>query len=48
MSQSEKLLSGTALSKELGLKTKELFSILLEKGLIEKEGESWKLTQLGV
>ncbi len=48
MPQSEKLLSGTALGKEIGLQTKELFSLLLENGLIEKNGETWELTPLGI
>lgn len=48
MAQSEKLLSGTALSKVLGMQSKDLFALLLEQGLIEKNGENWQLTPLGI
>ncbi len=42
-----KQISTTALSKSLGISTKELFAHLLELGLISKEGQSWVLTSDG-
>ena len=48
MSQSTKLLSGTALSKIIGINSKDLFSRLLEQGLIEKNDKVWELTRLGI
>jgi hypothetical protein len=43
-----KLISTTALSKSLGLSTRELFALLSEYGFISKDGESWVLTPEGV
>lgn len=42
-----KLISTTALSKSLGIPAKQVFAILLEKGFIEKENDSWILTVQG-
>jgi hypothetical protein len=42
-----KLVSTTALAKRHQLKTKEMFVKLMNMGLIEKEGASWKLTEEG-
>lgn len=42
-----KLISTTALSKNLGISTKDLFAKLLEKQFIEKDAESWILTEKG-
>lgn len=42
-----KLVSTTALSKSLGITTKELFATLLNQGLIKKEDEKWVLTDKG-
>ncbi|MEK8018601.1 MAG: hypothetical protein VSS75_017150 [Candidatus Parabeggiatoa sp.] len=42
-----KQISTTALSKSLGISTKELFAHLLEQGLISKEAQSWVLTRDG-
>jgi len=42
-----KLISTTALAKNLGVPAKELFSHLLGEGFIVKEGESWVLMEKG-
>jgi len=42
-----KQISTTALSKYLGISSKELFAHLLELGLLSKEGKSWILTSDG-
>ncbi len=42
-----KQVSTTALSKSLGITTKELFSQLMELGFIKKENNSWALTAEG-
>lgn len=47
MTQEIKYLSGTALAKELGMATRDFFSILVEMGYIEKDGDNWKLTDIG-
>lgn len=47
MSEKTIYFSTTALSKEIGLSTKELFEILLNKGLIERANDSWILTDEG-
>lgn len=43
-----KLVSTTALSKSLHIPTKDLFKLLQESGLIEKNFESWALTPQGI
>lgn len=43
-----KKISTTALSKLIGISTKELFSKLSEGGLIVKEGDAWTLTDEGL
>ncbi len=43
-----KLISTTALSKSLGITTKELFSTLLKQELIQKDGDVWVLTEKGI
>jgi len=40
-----KQISTTALAKSIGISAKELFSHLLKLGLIQKEGNSWILTE---
>lgn len=47
MTEKVKYLSTTALSKEMGLKSKELFEVLMSKGLINRENDAWVLTELG-
>jgi hypothetical protein len=47
MTEKSRSLSTTALSKELGISTKELFESLRSDGFIVREGESWVLTRLG-
>jgi hypothetical protein len=42
-----KLISTTALAKQHQLKTREMFTELLNMGLIVKNGESWELTSEG-
>lgn len=42
-----KQISTTALSKSLGITSKELFAHLLELGLIAKDGQTWILTSDG-
>jgi len=42
-----KYLSTTGLAKIKSISTKEMFKQLLDSGLIEKDGESWKLTKKG-
>jgi hypothetical protein len=42
-----KKISTTALSKIIGIPTKELFSKLSEYGLIEKKDDSWELKEEG-
>jgi hypothetical protein len=42
-----KLISTTALSKSLGISTKELFSKMENQGLIQKAEGSWALTDKG-
>ncbi|MFC1619718.1 glycerol kinase [Candidatus Neomarinimicrobiota bacterium] len=44
----QKYISTTALAKLKGVSTGEMFSQLVSDGLIEKEGETWKLTSKGV
>lgn len=43
-----KLISTTALAKELQIEPKELFAKLIAKGWIKKENEHWKLTPDGI
>ena len=43
-----KPISTTQLSKRLRMQTRTLFSRLLEMGFIEREGESWELTDKGL
>lgn len=47
MTEKNKSLSTTALSKEMKIQTKDLFDILQSNGFIIREGESWVLTKLG-
>jgi hypothetical protein len=42
-----KQISTTALAKSLNIPAKDLFANLVELGFIEKDGESWVLTQEG-
>lgn len=42
-----KYLSTTALSKELQLPTKEVFKLLSDNGLVNRDGENWILTKEG-
>lgn len=42
-----KKISTTAISKKLGISSKELFRILLDQGLIEKTDDKWRLTVQG-
>lgn len=42
-----KLISTTALSKTLNISSKELFNYFSDKGFIEQDGKSWKLTNKG-
>ncbi|AEI45746.1 hypothetical protein [Paenibacillus mucilaginosus] len=44
---SQKYVSTSALAKEMSLPAKELFQILLTKGLIQRENENWTLTDQG-
>ena len=44
----KKHISTTALSKKYGIPAKEMFAHLLQKGLIEKKGDVWSLTDQGV
>lgn len=43
-----KQISTTALSKKYDISAKEMFAHLLQKGLIEKKGDVWSLTDQGV
>lgn len=42
-----KYLSTTALSKELKIPTKEVFKLLSDNGLVNRDGENWMLTETG-
>lgn len=44
----QKQISTTALTKKYNIPTKEMFAHLLQKGLIEKKGDIWSLTNQGV
>jgi len=44
----QKQISTTALSKKHNIPVKEMFAHLLQKGLIEKKGDIWSLTNLGI
>ncbi|GGD98325.1 glycerol kinase [Paenibacillus nasutitermitis] len=44
---SQKYVSTSALAKELKMQAKDLFGILLSQGLIDRENESWVLTDKG-
>ena len=44
----QKQISTTALSKKFNIPAKEMFARLLQKGLIEKKGDVWSLTNHGV
>ena len=41
------MISTTALSKKLEISTGDLFDLFAEAGLIEKSGDSWRLTPEG-
>lgn len=45
--ESRKYISTTALSKLLEIQTSELFSILLKQGWIERQNDTWVLTEKG-
>jgi hypothetical protein len=47
MTEKTKYISTTVLSKELSIPAKELFEILLDKGLIKRENDNWVLTEDG-
>ena len=47
MTEKVKYLSTTALSKEMGLTSKDLFGILLNIGLVNREDDVWVLTEQG-
>jgi len=44
----KKQISTTALSKKYNIPAKNMFALLLQKGLIEKKGDVWSLTDQGV
>lgn len=44
----QKQISTTALSKKYNIPAKNMFALLLQKGLIEKKGDVWSLTNQGV
>ena len=44
----KKSISTTALSKKHNISAKEMFAHLLQRGLIEKKGDVWSLTDQGV
>lgn len=43
-----KLLSTSALAREMGMKSKDLFELLLERDYIGRENDNWVLTQKGM
>ena len=43
-----KMISTTALAKKYNLTSREMFLVLTNQGLIERKGEFWSLTNLGV
>ncbi|QSF43805.1 glycerol kinase [Paenibacillus tianjinensis] len=47
MSDKVKFLSTTALSKEMGYTSKELFALMMNSGLINRENDTWVLTEQG-
>jgi hypothetical protein len=47
MAENIKFISTTALSKEINIKGKDLFNLLQQQGWIEREGDTWTLTQIG-
>jgi len=44
---SDKVLSTSALAKEIGIPAKALFQTFLDEGCIRREGEAWELTDKG-
>ena len=48
MSSEEKRISTTALAKKFSVPVREMFAQLLQRGLIEKKGDLWSLTNQGV